>query len=71
MQALTDEDLMVDDKTRLAILLWKLQLLNREAAAYCDVSERTIYRWLSGQAPVPKVALKLFELLLKEKQDKK
>jgi hypothetical protein len=61
------EDLMVDDKTQLAILLWKLQILNREAAAYCGVQERTVYKWLAGDRKVPKSVLKLFELMLEQK----
>lgn len=61
---------MVDDRTRLAILLWKLQILNREAAAYCGVQERTIYKWLAGDRKVPKSVLKLFELMLAQKEGK-
>lgn len=59
---------MVDDRTHLAILLWKLQILNREAAVYCGVQERTIYKWLSGDRKVPKSVLKLFELMLAQKE---
>lgn len=66
---LTSEE-MVDDPTRLAILLWKLQILNREAAAYCGVQERTIYKWLAGDRKVPKSVLKLFELMLAQKEGK-
>lgn len=62
------EDLMVDDKTQLATLLWKLQILNREAAAYCGVQERTVYKWLAGDRKVPKSVLKLFELMLEQKK---
>ena len=66
----SEDDLMIDDKTQLAILLWKLQILNREAAVYCGVQERTIYKWLSGERRVPKSVLKLFELMVQEKQRK-
>jgi hypothetical protein len=68
MQHISEE--MVDDQTRLAILLWKLQILNREAAAYCGVQERTIYKWLAGDRKVPKSVLKLFELMLAQKEGK-
>ena len=68
MQHISEE--MVDDRTRLAILLWKLQILNREAAAYCGVQERTIYKWLAGDRKVPKSVLKLFELMLAQKEGK-
>ena len=68
MQHISEE--MVDDKTRLATLLWKLQILNREAAAYCGVQERTIYKWLAGDRKVPKSVLKLFELMLAQKEGK-
>jgi hypothetical protein len=65
-----DEELMVDDATQLAIVLWKLQILNREAAAYCGVQERTVYKWLAGDRKVPKSVLKLFELMLEQKKGK-
>jgi hypothetical protein len=61
---------MVEPKTQLATLLWKLQILNREAAAYCGVQERTIYKWLAGDRKVPKSVLKLFELMLAQKEGK-
>ena len=61
------EELMIDDKTQLATLLWKLQILNREAAAYCGVQERTIYKWLAGDRKVPKSVLRLLELMLEKK----
>lgn len=64
------EELMIDDKTQLATLLWKLQILNREAAAYCGVQERTVYKWLAGDRKVPKSVLKLFELMLEQKRGK-
>jgi DNA-binding transcriptional regulator YiaG len=64
------EDLMVDDKTQLAALLRKLQILNREAATYCGVQERTVYKWLAGDRKVPKSVLKLFELMLEQKRGK-
>ena len=64
------EELMIDDKTQLATLLWKLQILNREAAAYCGVQERTVYKWLAGDRKVPKSVLKLFELMLEQKWGK-
>lgn len=68
MQHTSEE--MVEPKTQLATLLWKLQILNREAAAYCGVQERTIYKWLAGDRKVPKSVLKLFELMLAQKEGK-
>ena len=58
---------IVDGKTQLATLLWKLQILNREAAEFCGVQERTIYKWLEGDRKVPKSVLKLLELMLEKK----
>ncbi len=52
------------DAERLALLLWEKQVLNREAAEILGVHERTIYKWLSGERPIPMMALKLLELQL-------
>jgi hypothetical protein len=45
-------------------LLWKLNLLNTEAAQVCGVTERTIYRWLSDTTKVPQSVLNLLEVTL-------
>ena len=58
---------IVDGKTQLATLLWKLQILNRVAAEFCGVQERTVYKWLAGDRKVPKSVLKLLELMLEKK----
>jgi len=52
------------DAEKLALLLWEKQVLNREAAEILGVHERTIYKWLSGERPIPMMALKLLELQL-------
>lgn len=46
-------------------LLWRLDLLNEEAARMLGISERTIYRWLSGTTKIPASALKLLEVTLR------
>jgi len=52
------------DAEKLALLLWEKQVLNREAAEILGVHERTIYKWLSGERPIPMMALKLLQLQL-------
>jgi hypothetical protein len=42
--------------------LWRLNVLNAEAAAIVGVSERTIYRYLSGDTPIPFAVLRTLEL---------
>jgi len=56
------------EANRLNWLLWKLNLVNTEAAETCGVSERTIYRWLSGTTKVPASAIKVLELTLRLQQ---
>jgi hypothetical protein len=56
------------EANRLNWLLWKLNLVNTEAAEACGVSERTIYRWLSGTTKVPASAIKVLELTLRLQQ---
>ena len=60
----------MSDKLKLAQLLWDLNILNVEAARYLCVSERTIYRWLSGKSKVPQSALRFLELLVEHKPPK-
>ena len=45
-------------------LLWELNVVNIEAAELCGVSERTVYRWLSGDTKVPDSVIKLLQLTL-------
>jgi predicted transcriptional regulator len=45
-------------------LLWQLNLVNVEAAELCGVSERTIYRWLSGDSKVPPGIIKMLQMTL-------
>ena len=46
----------------LEIALWQLNVLNAEAARLCGVSERTIYRYLSGETPIPYAVLRTLQL---------
>ena len=48
-------------------LMWQCNLVNFEAAEILGVSERTIYRWLSGKGKVPKTAIITLEGLLKKR----
>jgi plasmid maintenance system antidote protein VapI len=48
--------------------LEKLNVLNREAAAMLGVHERTIYKWMSGQRPIPNTVLVAIGLLAREKE---
>lgn len=48
--------------------LEKLNVLNREAAALLGVHERTIYKWMSGQRPIPNTVLVAIGLLAREKE---
>lgn len=60
----------VDDRSHFLALLQKLNILNREAAEMIGVTERTIYKWLSGDRRVPSSAIRLLELLLEKKRSK-
>ena len=53
------------DANRLNHLLWRLNLVNVEAAEMVGVSERTVYRWLSGTTKVPPSVLSLLEMTLR------
>lgn len=50
------------DQERLREELWKLNILNREAAAYLGVTERTLYSYLSGATRIPKMLWLALEL---------
>ncbi len=52
-------------------LMWQCNLVNFEAAEILGVSERTIYRWLSGKGKVPKTAIITLEGLLKKRSSVK
>jgi DNA-binding transcriptional regulator YiaG len=45
-------------------ILWRLNLVNTEAANLCGVSERTVYRWLAGDTKIPTAALRVMEMTL-------
>ena len=46
----------------LEIALWQLNVINTEAARLCGVSERTLYRYLSGDTPIPYAVLRTLQL---------
>ena len=46
----------------LEIALWNLNVLNAEAAMIAGVSERTIYRYLSGDTPIPYAVVRTLQL---------
>ena len=50
------------DQERLREELWALNLLNKEAALYLGVTERTVYSWLSGATRIPKMLWMSLEL---------
>jgi len=52
---------------RLSILLWDLNISNKEAIDACGCNPRTLFRWLAGESPIPKSVMTMFELML-EKQ---
>ena len=52
-------------------LMWQCNLVNFEAAEILGVSERTIYRWLSGKGKVPKTAIITLEGLLNKRSSVK
>lgn len=60
----------VPDHERLREELWELNMLNREAAEYLGVVERTIYSYLSGERRVPKMLWLALELKRKELNNK-
>ena len=53
---------------QLNYLLWRLNLVNTEAAELCGVSERTIYRWLSGTTKVPPAVIRMLKMTLSLQQ---
>lgn len=53
------------DASQLHQLMWECNLVNFEAAEILGVSERTIYRWLSGKSKVPAIAISTLEARLK------
>lgn len=57
-------DVRKAEAKRLAILLWDLNISNKEAIDACGCNPRTLFRWLSGESPIPKPVLTMFELML-------
>lgn len=56
---------------RLNAALWTLNILNKEAAGFAGVHERTLYRWLSGESRCPESVATMFELLVRQRQPAK
>ena len=56
-----------EPRQRLAELLWKLNVTNKEAAANLGVHERTIYKWLAGHRDIPSMVFITLQLLLDKK----
>ena len=56
------------DNRRLEILLWDLNMSNKEAIKACGCNPRTLFRWLAGDSPRPKPVITMFELMLEKKQ---
>lgn len=56
-----------DDPERLREMLWRLDMLNREAAEYLGVTERAIYWWLNGGRKIPRMVF--LSLQLKESRE--
>ena len=61
-------DVRKAEAKRLAILLWDLNISNKEAIVACGCNPRTLFRWLAGESPIPKSVLTMFELMLEKKQ---
>jgi hypothetical protein len=55
------------DCERLREELWELNMLNREAAAYLGVADRTLYSYLSGESRIPKMLWLALELKRQER----
>jgi hypothetical protein len=60
----------MSDKDRLVRLLWDLNVLNAEGARLIGVSERALYRWLTGKHRIPYSAIRVLELELELKKMK-
>ena len=57
-----DNTFRLPDQERLREELWALNMLNKEAALYLGVTERTVYSWLSGATRIPKMLWMSLEL---------
>jgi predicted transcriptional regulator len=53
-----------DKADHLLRLLWDLNITNTEAIRECGCNQTTFYRWLSGRSPIPRSAIRMFELML-------
>jgi plasmid maintenance system antidote protein VapI len=60
-------DTVIEPRQRLAELLWKLNVTNKEAALNLGVHERTIYKWLAGNRDIPAMVFITLQLLLDKK----
>jgi plasmid maintenance system antidote protein VapI len=59
---------IIEPRQRLAELLWKLNVTNKEAAVNLGVHERTIYKWLAGNRDIPAMAFITLQLMLEKKE---
>jgi plasmid maintenance system antidote protein VapI len=57
----------IEPRSRLAELLWKLNVTNKEAAENLGVHERTIYKWLAGHRDIPAMVFITLQLMLDKK----
>ena len=53
---------------RLEELLCKLQYTNKCLAILVYTTERTVYRWLSGQSRIPAAVILLLEAMIKDRE---
>jgi transcriptional regulator with XRE-family HTH domain len=51
---------------KLVMMIGKLNKSRLEVAVYLGVSERTVYRWMSGKARFPRMVFLALELMGKE-----
>ena len=59
------------EANKLKVLLWDLDVINKEAIAMCGVNARTFYRWLAGESPIPKSVFRMMELELEIRELKR
>jgi hypothetical protein len=52
------------DADRLLKMLWDLNITNTEAIRECGCNQTTFYRWLAAKTPIPRSAMRMFELML-------
>jgi DNA-binding transcriptional regulator YiaG len=53
---------MDNNPVKLAAMIEELRLTRQEVSVYLGVSERTLYRWLTGQSSFPRMVFLALEL---------